>query len=515
MSATRSNQGVFINNEDGDSVKVTLDGSDLKIEVIGKSRNVSGTIVNPATEDTLSTRASETTLSSRASESTLSGFRTDFNNEDFATQTTLAAILVDTGQVETLLTTIDADTSNLDVALSTRATEATLATRATSANQTNKNQYTRLTDGTNDAVVDASGDLQVIHTDALPAGSNIIGKVVVRSNSKGTSVGADLTSNNVDANTEALHVSPATLAPNAATETTLSAFRTDFNNEDFASETTLATRATSANQTNKNQYTRLTDGTNDAVVNASGDLQIIHVDPLPVGDNWVGRVKVGDGTDFAAIVDDGGIKRLRVDAKLGTGDENAGRIKITDGTDVLDILTESVATAGLNGLMPLAKTAQALSTFLLAQPDGALVTANKPPSAPPGTTDYQAVVDEAELEVGTGGDVASPHTTLGPIVPNGETLTLQSVEVGTEGDSSENGSVVEVYWREGVGPTDHLVGRYYVMGETVQVVLPDVESARDGTVFTGDGSTTRIIVVRRRLSVAALEIDFVIRGYTS
>lgn len=37
----------------GNVVKVTQDGSDFKVEVLGKLRNVAGTIVNPSTEDTL------------------------------------------------------------------------------------------------------------------------------------------------------------------------------------------------------------------------------------------------------------------------------------------------------------------------------------------------------------------------------------------------------------------------------------------------------------------------------
>ena len=50
---------------------------------------------------------------------------------DYATQTTLASILVDTGQIEALLTTIDADTSVL--AAVDYATQTTLATLATEA----------------------------------------------------------------------------------------------------------------------------------------------------------------------------------------------------------------------------------------------------------------------------------------------------------------------------------------------------------------------------------------------
>ena len=41
-------------DENGNAIKVTLDGSDYKYEFLGKLRNAAGTIVNPATEDTLS-----------------------------------------------------------------------------------------------------------------------------------------------------------------------------------------------------------------------------------------------------------------------------------------------------------------------------------------------------------------------------------------------------------------------------------------------------------------------------
>jgi len=63
--------------------------------------------------------ATETTLATVLTEAT-------FSAEDFATQATLEAARV-------LLAAIDADTSNLDVALSTRATEGTVATLLTEA----------------------------------------------------------------------------------------------------------------------------------------------------------------------------------------------------------------------------------------------------------------------------------------------------------------------------------------------------------------------------------------------
>jgi hypothetical protein len=132
-----------------------------------------------------------------------------------ATEATLSSILTDTGQIEALLTTIDADTSSLDVALSTRATESTLSGLRSDFNAedfaseatlvavdavldaiyvrlADKTQFARITDGTNDAAVDASGDLQVIHTDPLPAGTNVLGKVQFRNPANDADMG-DLT----------------------------------------------------------------------------------------------------------------------------------------------------------------------------------------------------------------------------------------------------------------------------------------------------------------------------------
>ena len=45
--------GSYLVDDNGNLLKVTQDGSDYKIEVLGKLRNAAGTIVNPATEDTL------------------------------------------------------------------------------------------------------------------------------------------------------------------------------------------------------------------------------------------------------------------------------------------------------------------------------------------------------------------------------------------------------------------------------------------------------------------------------
>lgn len=54
MSAERSHQALYLTDDNGNVIKVTLDGSDYKTEVIGKLRNTAGTLIDPSTETTLS-----------------------------------------------------------------------------------------------------------------------------------------------------------------------------------------------------------------------------------------------------------------------------------------------------------------------------------------------------------------------------------------------------------------------------------------------------------------------------
>ncbi len=55
MSATKSIQGVFILDDDGNEVAVILDGSVYRLQTLGKLINSSDTIIDPATEGTLVT----------------------------------------------------------------------------------------------------------------------------------------------------------------------------------------------------------------------------------------------------------------------------------------------------------------------------------------------------------------------------------------------------------------------------------------------------------------------------
>ena len=275
-----------------------------------------------------------------------------------------------------------------------------------------------------------------------------------------------------------------------ATETTLASLE----GKDFATETTLATRASESTLATRASEATLATRASEATL-AQADGRLATIDAV-----------------LDSIKDTDGVKKIT--DPLPVGDNIIGRVKLSDGTHVLLLKADGDSWTTDYGLPVVSRDSSDTVRRLLSETDGALIVASRIPVAPPGTTPFTLAVNEAELNVGAGGDVASPNTTLGSIIGSGVDVYVQNIGVGTEGDSSENGSVVEVYWREGAGPTDHLIDRIYVMGETVDVQLPNVHTARDGTALTGNGTNTRLAVVRKRLSLAALEIDFVVRGYT-
>lgn len=141
---------------------------------------------------------------------------------------------------------------------------------------------------------------------------------------------------------------------------------------------------------------------------------------------------------------------------------------------------------------------------------GALVVASRPAIPPPDTTEFVLSQDDADLEI-RGND--SPDDTESAVVEDGVNLYLQTFLAGAAGDPSEKGSRVDVLWREGAGPTDHVVERLYVSGQTTTLQLSDVNKARDGTVLTGDGATTKLVIRRYRLSSSKQEVDVSVRGY--
>ena len=184
--------------------------------------------------------ATEATLSLVSTEATLNGFRTDFNAVDFATETTLAGIKSQTDQ-------LSFTGANLNVNI---AGGVTLEVNLDNANDD------VLVYGFDGAVnraikTNASGELEVhILSSALPTG--------------------------------------------AATELTLSGFRTDFNAIDFATQTTLL-----AVETALNQFTFLGGSVNSNITNAT--LAVTQSGAWSTGRTWT----LASGTDSVSSVQSG------------------------------------------------------------------------------------------------------------------------------------------------------------------------------------------------------------------
>jgi len=131
-----------------------------------------------------------------------------------------------------------------------------------------------------------------------------------------------------------------------------------------------------------------------------------------------------------------------------------------------------------------------------------------PPVAPPSTTP-KTVTSSTPLTV-TGN---STHT-ADYIIPSGKTFHMQQVVCGAEGDPNERGSKVEIFYVDS-SSVEHLVERIYLQSTTQYGIYPDTDSARDGTLMSGNGTTTLIRINRIRLGGGNAEIDVVLRGYES
>jgi hypothetical protein len=108
-------------------------------------------------------------------------------------------------------------------------------------------------------------------------------------------------------------------------------------------------------------------------------------------------------------------------------------------------------------------------------------------------------------------DISGTEDSTAYVIPDGETFTLQQIIAGAEGDTSERGTAIEVYYDD-VG-TDRLVFREYITGFTSSVTV-NVSEARDGTALVGNaGGTKKIFLRRRRLSGGSLEVDAVAFGF--
>ena len=190
-----------------------------------------------------------------------------------------------------------------------------------------------ITAAINDAI-STSGIKKI--TDQLPAGTNNIGDVDVASSALPAGAATETTLatlateakleavrvllNSLDGKDFATETTQATLATETkleavrvllasidgkdfATQTTLAALLSAFNAEDFATQVTLAALLSAFNAE---------DFAHEATLASIKDTDGIKkiTDALPVGDNWIGKTKVGDGTNVAALQSIDGVQHL-------------------------------------------------------------------------------------------------------------------------------------------------------------------------------------------------------------
>jgi len=332
-----------------------------------------------------------------------------------ATETTLAAILVDTGQIETILT----------------------------------------------AIKDTAGIKKI--TDALPTGSNTIGKV-----DQGTA-GA-LTngwpSRLVDGSGNAVGITLDGGIYKLETKSTLSG-------AGIATETTLAAILVDTGQI---------EVILAAIRDTAGIKKI--TDALPTGDNVIGRVKITEGTNVAGLILDGAIYRLQVETKQAAGSVVNTRIQDGNGTILADVSTDPI------------------DAFNRLAVEGKVSISN--PMAPAGTT----AVQYAPSPLGFMGVDTDTF-----VITDGKTLTIQSIFAGAEGDPTEKGSKVEVFYTPDGGATEKIIDRIYITGDTISL-FPDVKKSRDGTSLLGIAVNQGKIIIRRtHFGGVSKEFDVVVRGF--
>jgi len=213
-----------------------------------------------------------------------------------------------------------------------------------------------------------------------------------------------------------------------------------------------------------------------------------------------------------SIKDTDGIKKI-TDA-LPAGTNEIGRVRGFLYDDVnnvaLAVAPEVTIPANTRGLLLLGQGYDGKAYPPLISEEGRVSVSSAPPSPPPGTTEF-VLSGDSPLTVGPN---PTYQETESSVIGSGVSLKIQFFAAGAEGDPSEGGSKVEIYWREGATPTDHLVERLYVSGSTVYETLPDTNTARDGTTMVGNGSNTKLVIRRKRLSNSGQEVDAVVRGYT-
>jgi len=141
----------------------------------------------------------------------------------------------------------------------------------------------------------------------------------------------------------------------------------------------------------------------------------------------------------------------------------------------------------------------------------ALKVSGSPPVPPPATTPFGLYAPRLGTSdpLVVGGTEDSDSEAIG----NGEKFYLQQLVPGAEGDPSDKGSKVEIYWVTGAGEVEHLLTRRYVQARSISYLYPNWHTTRDGTSMVGDGTYTKIRIRRTRMGGGSPEIDVELYGY--
>jgi hypothetical protein len=296
-------------------------------------------------------------------------------------------------------------------------------------------------------------------------------------------------------NASGTQIDPATEGKQDDTITKL----TSIDGKDFATQTTLAAADTKLGTI---------DGVLDSIKDTDGVKKI--TDALPVGDNTIGRAKITDGTNVMDVLDDSGVYRGRVEAKIASGGANQKAV-LVDGVNTVElaVVDGALLPANTRGITFAGIDDEGKTQFIALEADGKLKSTSVPPTPPANTIETVYAQEESDLEVVT--PSGNPHNT-DFIIPTGKTFYLQFFSGGSEGDPSEKGSKFELFYIDS-SSVSHIVTRQYLYGQSLSGTFPDTAKARDGTTMVGNGSTTKMRIRRERLSNATGEIDVEVRGY--
>lgn len=233
---------------------------------------------------------------------------------------------------------------------------------------------------------------------------------------------------------------------------------------------------------------------------------------LPVGTNVIGKVTLTDGTNDITVTNDSGTYRLEVLAKIAAGGASQDVHPVdTNGVDLdvaidtsLPVNTRALLLAGID------QTNKArVPTVILDSTDSKYrmeiagkITTSLPP--PPNGADEVSIAADNPLDIGSGA------TDTDYTITSGKTITIAALFAGAEGDPTDKGSKVEVFYVD-TSSVEHIIDRIYLVGATVSV-YPDTSEARDGTSLNGTG-TEKIRIRRYQFGGSTKELDAVVRGY--